>query len=608
MAANPEKIGRYQVLERVGRGGMGVLYRGIDPVLDREVAIKLMLTDFSEDEEQLRPRFYREARAAARLQHRNIVTIFEFAEEGNTPYIVMEFLRGMSLADRAKSAPPLTVDEKLDIVAQLCTGLSYAHELGVVHRDVKPANIFLLADGTVKLLDFGIAKVTTSTLTRQGDVLGSASYMSPEQVSGSDSVDGRADVFSAGVVLYELLAGRRPFHADAPTAIIMKIMHEDPPSLAGIVPGLPADLVAAVNRALAKNPNDRFGTSAEMARELQSIRKTLQSGDDQAFDETRFASTSVIRAYQKDIESRTPRAPASPPAAAGAGGGAAARKWLVPAGVVVLVLGAAALAVTLGRSTAPAASATAAPAAAGAVPPGGTASRTPAPPVVAGGSEAAPKETEARAPAPEGTPIQVASDPAGAAILLDGRDTRQTTPASVLVSGAGPHRLRLSKPGFQSTDARLSEADLKKGSLSYALTKAEAATIPLSLSGPYPFAVVDGSKTISPPSESHELNVAVGKTLRLVAPEYLLSEQVHVEGAPGRRLEIQAPALGKLNVLTKYETCQVRINGRDLGYPPVNNQPIAAGTYRIDLICPNGQNQVGTVVVAPGQATTARIQ
>src|SRR5262245_17289834 len=160
----PAQIGRYQVLERVGKGGMGVLYRGIDPVLDREVAIKLMLGDFSDDTEQLRPRFYREAKAIAKLQHRNIVTVFEFAEDGTTPYIVMEFLRGTSLASRLETAPPLTLDDTLDIVAQLCAGLGYAHEQGIVHRDVKPANVFLLNDGTVKLLDFGIAKLTTSNL------------------------------------------------------------------------------------------------------------------------------------------------------------------------------------------------------------------------------------------------------------------------------------------------------------------------------------------------------------------------------------------------------------------------------------------------------------
>src|SRR4249920_797623 len=237
-----EKIGRYQILARVGKGGMGVLYRGFDPVLDREVAIKLMLADFSEDTEQMRPRFYREARAAAKLQHRNIVTIFEFAEELNVPYIVMEFLRGTPLGARIKAAPPLTLDDKLNVVAQLCDGLAYAHEQGVVHRDVKPDNIFILEDGSVKLLDFGIAKLTSSNLTRQGDVLGSASYMSPEQVGGSDSVDGRADVFSTGVLLYEMLTRHKPFEAEAPTAVILKILKDDPTPIDTYVQGLPPQL------------------------------------------------------------------------------------------------------------------------------------------------------------------------------------------------------------------------------------------------------------------------------------------------------------------------------------------------------------------------------
>jgi serine/threonine-protein kinase len=212
--AMPDKIGRYQILERVGKGGMGVLYRGHDPVLDREVAVKVMLADFSEDTEQMRPRFYREAKSAAKLQHRNIVTVFEFAEENNQPHIVMEFLRGSPLSSRMEENPPLTLDDKLDIVTQLCNGLGYAHKEGIVHRDVKPANVFILQDGTVKLLDFGIAKLATSTLTRQGDVVGSAPYMSPEQIAGAQDLDGRSDVWSTGVLLYELLTGRKPFDGD----------------------------------------------------------------------------------------------------------------------------------------------------------------------------------------------------------------------------------------------------------------------------------------------------------------------------------------------------------------------------------------------------------
>src|SRR4029077_10252505 len=166
---------------------------------------------------------------------------------------------------------PLTLDDKLNVVAQLCDGLAYAHEQGVVHRDVKPDNVFLLEDGSVKLLDFGIATLTSSTLTRQGDVLGSASYMSPEQVGGSESVDGRADIFSTGVVLYELLAGRKPFEGDSPTSVIVKILKDDPTPIETVTTDLPQEVVAAVMKALSKDPANRFQTADEMSRELQNI-------------------------------------------------------------------------------------------------------------------------------------------------------------------------------------------------------------------------------------------------------------------------------------------------------------------------------------------------
>jgi serine/threonine-protein kinase len=347
-----ERIGRYQVLEKVGKGGMGVLYRGFDPVLDREVAIKLMLTDFTEDTEQMRPRFYREARAAAKLNHRNIVTIFEFAEESNVPYIVMEFLRGTALGTRMRGSPPLSLDDKLNIVAQLCDGLSYAHEQGVVHRDVKPDNVFVLEDGSVKLLDFGIAKLTTSNLTRQGDVLGSASYMSPEQVGGSDSVDGRADVFSTGVVLYELLTGHKPFEADAPTAVILKILKDDPAPLDRYVAGLPPPLATAVMKALAKSPEDRFQSAEALGRELQSIRKSLPALlSSTELEETRFASTQMMKGLHEEFQKlRDTKAATGTAAAVGEAAAAAlneaarpssGRQWLIPviAASAIAVLG-----------------------------------------------------------------------------------------------------------------------------------------------------------------------------------------------------------------------------------------------------------------------------
>src|SRR5262245_21453485 len=215
----------------------------------------------------------------------------------------MEFLKGTPLGARMNAQPPLTLDDKLSVVAQLCDGLSYAHEQGVVHRDVKPDNFFILEDGSVKLLDFGIAKLTTSTLTRQGDVLGSASYMSPEQVGGSEAVDGRADIFSTGVVLYELLSGRKPFEGDSPTSVIVKILKDEPVPIDSVAAGLPPELVAAVMKALHKDPAERFQTADAFSRELQNIRRGLHpSASKPNLDETRFASTQVLRALHEEYQ------------------------------------------------------------------------------------------------------------------------------------------------------------------------------------------------------------------------------------------------------------------------------------------------------------------
>jgi hypothetical protein len=589
--ANPEKIGRYQVLERVGRGGMGVLFRGVDPVLDREVAIKLMLVDFTNDAEEMRPRFYREARAAAKLQHPNIVTVFEFAEENGTPYIVMEFLRGVSLAARMASPPPLTLDDKLNIVAQLANALSYAHEQGVVHRDVKPANVFILPDGSVKLLDFGVAKLTTSNLTRQGDVLGSASYMSPEQVAGAESVDGRSDVFSTGVVLYELLAGKKPFQAETPTAIVVKILYEEPPPLED--PALPAPVVAAVKKALAKNPAERFQTAAEFARELQSIRRTLQASDSNvaAFEETRFASQAELKNMQKEL------AAARSAAATVAEAAAPERtrpKWLIPAAV-----GAAVLAIAIGatlfggggsdRSEATPAASESAGTGAAAV--GGTAS-----------SAAAPAGAAA---APAAVPLEIASEPAGAAILVDGRDTKQTTPATIELQGGEPHEVRLTRRGYVDHEATLAAADLERGSVSYTLKPTEVARIPVVITSAYPVEVYEGSRAISAENETHKLTLAVGTALRISAPKFMLNVPVRVEG---RQVDFQTPPLGYLTVRTNHETCSVMIGKQTLGYPPITRMPIVAGQHRIDMVCPDGQNPPGQfVTIGPNGEAVVRI-
>jgi len=276
-----DRIGKYQIRRLVARGGMGALYLANDPDLDREVAVKVMSEDIMSDE-QGRARFYREAKAAARLQHRNIVTVFDFAHDGDVPYIVMEFLRGQNLADRLRSGPPFTLPATLDLGIQLCEGLHFAHGEGVVHRDVKPANIWVLPDGSVKLLDFGIAKLATSTLTAGTAVVGSAAYMSPEQIEGQP-VDARSDLFSVGAVLFELVARQPAFDGHSVTAVMMKITQDEPaPDVRTAAPDTPAALASVIARALHKSPDDRYGDATEMATDLRIVRLDLADQDERS--------------------------------------------------------------------------------------------------------------------------------------------------------------------------------------------------------------------------------------------------------------------------------------------------------------------------------------
>jgi serine/threonine-protein kinase len=578
----PDSIGRYQILQRVGAGGMGVLYRGFDPKLDREVAIKVILTDFSEDAEQMRPRFYREAKATARLQHRNIVTVFEFVEDQNQPHIVMEFLRGVPLAKRMAAAPPLTLDDRLDIVAQLCAGLGYAHQQGVVHRDVKPANVFLLEDGTVKLLDFGIAKLTTSTLTRQGDVLGSASYMSPEQVSGSDSVDGRADVWSTGVVMYELLAGRKPFEGETPTNVIVKILKEDPTPIENIVPNLPKQLISVVHRALQKDPTKRIAKAEEFGRELQWIRKALQaSGELAPMEETKFASTQVLKALHEDLQ-KQPTGTSSPKTAgttprttservASLSGDTSSKKWIALAAVSAMIIvgvgGWAFFGASSGSTKAPVESISSPPAPAAGNPGAGQ---------LAGRAGSPPSETATTPPAATTTPPAATTPKPAAPPPVAGKTTTSTADA--------PAAAPVEKP---------------KPVIMVAVT----------LEATFPFAVLDGGRQISAPATSHELSQPAGKSLTLAAPNFLLRQTVRVDGSPGKPFDFTLPNPGTVDVRTapEWSTCDVVIEGKNLGQPPISKQAIASGPHRIDIVCGGQAVKSEFANIVPGQPYVARI-
>ena len=221
------KIGKYDLLEVIGKGGMGMVYKAYDPVLDREVALKTMTSEALKDP-VLRERFNREARSAGKLHHPNIITIHELGEEKNVPYIVMEYLHGIDVHTLIRQREDFSVDRKIRIIVQLCRGLAYAHKSGIVHRDVKPSNVHVLTEDHVKILDFGIARLMTAkSMTTNGLVLGTIHYMSPEQVKATH-VDRKSDIFSAGIILYELLTFHKPFDADNSASILYKLVNEPP--------------------------------------------------------------------------------------------------------------------------------------------------------------------------------------------------------------------------------------------------------------------------------------------------------------------------------------------------------------------------------------------
>lgn len=271
MNESPRELigGRYQILTTLGRGGMGVVYKAYDPVLERDVAIKQMATSIVDSDEHRR-RFQIEARAAARLNHPNIVTIYELEEHHGDIYIVMELLEGLSLGALLQRRTPPPLEAQLAILAQVCDGLDFAHSRAIVHRDIKPANLILLPSGIVKILDFGIAQLAASDLTRQGAVLGTPNYMAPEQVNG-EQVDARADLFSVGAVAYELAAGVKAFSADSVPSLLMKIAEARCTPLSQVAPHTAPGLSALVARLLSKSRDDRPARGGEVRAALEQI-------------------------------------------------------------------------------------------------------------------------------------------------------------------------------------------------------------------------------------------------------------------------------------------------------------------------------------------------
>jgi class 3 adenylate cyclase/tRNA A-37 threonylcarbamoyl transferase component Bud32 len=269
-------IGKYELRREVGRGAMGIVFEGWDPAIERRVAVKVIRQDQldSSEAEEILARFQREAKAAGRVAHPNIVAVYEFGKQNDMYFIAMEYIEGRELKDYFDKNERFTLAEIVRLMGQLLDALDNAGRKGVVHRDIKPANLILLPDGTLKIADFGIARIESSQLTQTGAAIGTPTYMSPEQLLGQP-VDGRSDLFSAGVVLYQFLTGEKPFTGERATTVITKILSENPPAPSSQNLTVPTSFDAVMRKALAKKPDERFQNGREFA---EALRVALDTG------------------------------------------------------------------------------------------------------------------------------------------------------------------------------------------------------------------------------------------------------------------------------------------------------------------------------------------
>ena len=296
-------IGKYCILELVGEGAMGVVYKARDSVLDRTVAIKVMNESIARQDD-LRQRFLHEAQAAASLQHPNVVCIYDLGDLDGHLYIAMEFVDGIDLEKLLEMGQPLSLQAKLDIMIDVLTGLTFAHKRGIIHRDIKPANIRVTEEGRAKIMDFGVAHLASSSMTTTGSLLGTPSFMAPEQVTEGKTTPG-TDIFAVGGVLYQLLTNLKPFEGPTLQNLFFKIITEKPKRVSELMPGLPPALDRIVDKAMAKEPADRYTNALDMANDLSAVRAKLSGPSYPESVSLSFSVSSAIEQARKKQQTRT---------------------------------------------------------------------------------------------------------------------------------------------------------------------------------------------------------------------------------------------------------------------------------------------------------------
>ena len=549
-------FGRYTTSKILGRGAMGVVYAAVDPVIGRNVALKMIRDDYSSSESaEITSRFEREFQSAGRLSHPNIVPIYDVGREGDAWYIAMEFVEGVSL-DEMLAEGALSTEKSLDILAGIAAALDHSHDLGVVHRDIKPANILLTSSGVPKVTDFGVAKLSGNTMTAAGSILGTPAYMSPEQARG-EMLDGASDQFSLAVIAYQLLTGKKPFDGDAPTTVMFKIVSNDSAAPSTMNPKLPAALDSVLLRALHKEPDKRFSGCVQFA-------DALKAAWGMETDAT-VASVSPIATPKKK----------------------AATVPLIAVVAVAAVLGVVGWFVFGGNDPGPSEVAESGDDAAAIVPP------EPAAETAAAGESAAdaPAETDetsgvaeqvavaAPAAAPVvAQPFTVTSQPPGAAVTVDGTEVG-VTPYELELLPDTPHTLQLELDGYSPAGWAFALDDLSAAQRSSATLHfpMQPDVEPGVISVDANYAISATARSVDS-GQTRSFDAAVGMQISLPpgswvvtlsAPEVFLSQQATVTVASGETRRLSAPTVANVQIAAAPGNCRVSIDGRFVDVTPL---------------------------------------
>lgn len=629
---DPVQVGRYEVQRVVGKGAMGVVYLAYDPQIGRRVALKTIRPAEGarpEEIEESRTRFLREARAAGKLLHPNIVTIFDVFEDRGILYIAMEYAEGTLLDHFCRRRNLLPLDQVVELSSQALLALEYAHRCGIVHRDIKPGNLMVMAGQTLKVMDFGLARESGAHLTHSGTVIGTPHYMSPEQVQGH-ALDGRSDLFSMGVVLYELVTGERPFQGDTISTVIYRVLNEDPPPPRAVNPKVPESLSTVIRKALSKHAEDRFATAA-------AFRQALLHPEEPDPVQTWINMERPAALPPSPATPEPPLLPPIPPGQRNTKQHSLSRKYgrftllalLIAVGGYIGITRYEEYAGRASQALAPPPSQEILPVAleVETVPPGAALflDGTPVDAVTLAPNDAKVHVVQARLgclsaktevtgtstrsklkltlqPGPAAIPV--ASDPPGAKISLDGKDTGLLTPAEVRLEDCRPFQLTLSHEGYDPAEVAVDPQ--KQAKVAAALTSlASHGTLKVL----YPSGILQLY-------EGDRLLGTSGKVLSLPAGDYTLKvvdpilrgvreEAVKVTSGDAGVLKVPAFAKGQVFLYGKpTNDGKVMVDGtRFDDLPLIGTSSLAVGPHEFSVVSPEGRKVVFAWTIRPGEQT-----